>query len=620
MKRNITISLLLVVAVAGCQEYMGDISNSGQSKVFSSSMESYSPDTKTALFNYNYVQWSSGDRIAIFQGRSVADIYEIESDYVGSEIGSFSCVSVNGGSDNVFNTNVAFYPYSEEIACSSSVSQTNPGAYTVTGVEFPEVQIFAENSFGGGVFPMVAVTEDLSDRNLQFRNLFGVLRLALTGSGTVSSIKVEGKNGEKLSGSATVTAYAGETAPSVAFDDDAMTYVVLDCGDGVPLSVTETAFNIALPPVDFDEGFKITITDSEDRIRILETDYANPVLRSSIHMMPVKFMGISMKSSLTLMPGMEYALDVEALLAEGTSPVLEWESSDEDIVMVAQDGTVTAVADGTATVTVSAADGSQATCSVTVKTKTTTAVASLDYIDEYNVNHGRGIVVDDVVWAPVNCGYKVASADSKGYPYGKHYQWGRKYGQGYNGELVGDSYVDEDYPSEADLVTAPVAPEQGSLPENEKVFFSGSSWWFGSPSATVDSDLWDRSDGSKAQNDPCPDGWRLPLSDEFNSLIRNYSPWMNVNGQSGCYFSGEYTYIDSDEVSKVFLPASGLIVTSPVYGTDRNNWGHYWTSSIVASYLPYPFCLSFTMGSAYVGMDGDFGRGYSVRCVQILTD
>lgn len=48
-----------------------------------------------------------------------------------------------------------------------------------------------------------------------------------------------------------------------------------------------------------------------------------------------------------------------------------------------------------------------------------------DYVDEYGINHGQGIEVGGVIWAPVNCGYKAATADSKGFPYGKLYQWGR---------------------------------------------------------------------------------------------------------------------------------------------------------------------------------------------------
>ena len=56
-----------------------------------------------------------------------------------------------------------------------------------------------------------------------------------------------------------------------------------------------------------------------------------------------------------------------------------------------------------------------------------TAEATIDYVDEYGINRGKGTAIGSTVWAPVNCGYHEID-----YPYGKLYQWGRKYGQGYD--------------------------------------------------------------------------------------------------------------------------------------------------------------------------------------------
>lgn len=47
----------------------------------------------------------------------------------------------------------------------------------------------------------------------------------------------------------------------------------------------------------------------------------------------------------------------------------------------------------------------------------------------YNV--GQGIQIGETVWAPVNCGYHATD-----FQWGKLYQWGRKYGQGYTGIFV----------------------------------------------------------------------------------------------------------------------------------------------------------------------------------------
>lgn len=46
------------------------------------------------------------------------------------------------------------------------------------------------------------------------------------------------------------------------------------------------------------------------------------------------------------------------------------------------------------------------------------------YIDDDGQNYGRGISVNGVIWAPVNCGYH-----TKDFQYGKIYQWGVNMGR-----------------------------------------------------------------------------------------------------------------------------------------------------------------------------------------------
>ena len=86
----------------------------------------------------------------------------------------------------------------------------------------------------------------------------------------------------------------------------------------------------------------------------------------------------------------------------------------------------------------------------------------IDYIDEYGENHGPGVKIGETVWAPVNCGYHKTD-----FKYGKLYQWGRKYGQGYSGNLydtdgnLSGTYSDASYPSGDNLVAGPVSLEIG---------------------------------------------------------------------------------------------------------------------------------------------------------------
>jgi hypothetical protein len=75
----------------------------------------------------------------------------------------------------------------------------------------PSEQFFSHDSFGNSSFPMAAVSETT---DLSFQNICGGIKLQLKGTCKVASIKVEGKNGEKLSGNASLIVYTDEKASS----------------------------------------------------------------------------------------------------------------------------------------------------------------------------------------------------------------------------------------------------------------------------------------------------------------------------------------------------------------------------------------------------------------------
>ena len=143
-----------------------------------------------------------------------------------------------------------------------------------------------------------------------------------------------------------------------------------------------------------------------------------------------------------------------------------WWSDDKSIATVDSEGNITAVSEGTVTITAMA--GMQtATCEVTV-------VAKGSYVDEYGVNHGQGVKIGETVWAPVNCGYH-----KDNFKYGKLYQWGRKYGQGYSGNIydldgnkLKETYSDAIVPT---VVSGPVDLTTGQSKDNENIFYNNSS-------------------------------------------------------------------------------------------------------------------------------------------------
>src|SRR5574344_1246067 len=138
------------------------------------------------------------------------------------------------------------------------------------------------------------------------------------------------------------------------------------------------------------------------------------------------------------------------------------------------------------------------------------AISANDYIYK-SFDYGAGTTISSTTWAPVNCGYEATK-----YKYGKLYQWGRKYGQGYDGN-------DATYPFDANIVTGPVALSVGQDAANAEKFYKNLSFPYDWLSPKKD-DLWNSGTAAapvKTLYDPCPAGWRVPTKTELYELIGN---------------------------------------------------------------------------------------------------
>lgn len=636
--KKITLSLAVaVIALASCQKPETALPVAEQ---FSASVESFESPTKTSMTPEKYVVWSQNDRLAIFQGSTLADEYKVSDASVGKANGTFSIVADDSNINGDFSAgtelpcNVALYPYADDLTLTGSALEDEETIYEIEGLTLPAEQVYVEGSFANGAFPMVAVTANLADHNLKFKNLLGALKLQLKGTQKVMSIKVTGKNNEVLSGSAVVTAYTNNLTPAVTMTptDDASKSVTLTCGNAVQLNESKaTDFIIALPPVLFTQGFTVTVTDSEDATYTVETDKANTVLRSSILTMPaftlgqtpgdeedgtdspIKVLGIAFdKSTLTLAPSTSYSLITVVVPDAAEDKTLIWSSNDPTIATVDQSGVVTAVSDGTASITAVAVGGASKSCTVNV-ISIPTSVATIDYVDEYGVNHGKGVAIGGTVWAPVNCGYKAATDTDKGYPYGKLYQWGRKYGQGYSAG----------YDQEPKIYNAPVSQIVGQDKSMQDYFFVGQMNWI----EKKDDKLWNSGTEDapvKTGNDPCPDGWRVPTCNELWCLRTDCSDWtIDQMGHYGCYFRGfsSESYDTSpirEDSPMIFLPAAGCRYYDG-YAEGREydcGYGRYW-SSLVDFTGNSLDCIVIDKSYGYTGRyDYSQANAFSVRCVQ----
>ena len=211
-------------------------------------------DTKAHWNNNLKVLWNAGDEISMFNRNT----YNIKYRFKGADNdpeGDFEKVGEDQG-EPVFNTVFAVYPYSSAISAAADGSGIS--------LTIPANQTYSEGSFDPGANIMVAARGPMSeeDTDLEFKNACGYLRIKLYGDDvTVSSITLEGRNGEKIAGEATITQAIGGL-PSVTVGTGGTSGITLTCS--TPVSVGTTAataaeFNFVIPPVTFSGGIKITV-------------------------------------------------------------------------------------------------------------------------------------------------------------------------------------------------------------------------------------------------------------------------------------------------------------------------------------------------------------------------
>ena len=297
MKKILLLSIGIALSVACQQENTPGSPEQKTGADYLASLECFDGPTKTSMTEDNSIVWTKGDQIAIFQGATVADTYQVKDQCDGTANGIFTLVSDNSEVNGEFSSgmeipaNIAVYPYSDGLGCSSA-TVTDGGitatSYTISGFDFPSVQQYQANSFAQESFAMVAVTSSMSDHNLRFRNVNGALKLQLRGKCVVKSIKLEGNDNEKLAGASSITAYPGTTVPSIKMSSEASDTITLDCGEGVQLDpAVPTIFIISVPPTVFSKGFTVTVVDTEGTEMPVTASVSNEIKRSSILKMPV---------------------------------------------------------------------------------------------------------------------------------------------------------------------------------------------------------------------------------------------------------------------------------------------------------------------------------------------
>lgn len=273
MKRlfNTILASVLLLAMSACEENEIDRNAPVEDMAVRNELVAYieAGDTKTSLNEISNgiykPYWSEEDSIGVMiDGKETPARYRL-SEGAGSSYGVFSGFTKG-------SSYVAYYPYDEKLYLDGDI----------LSVYLPFVQNYAEGSFGGAAYPMIAVSDT---EELDFRNLCSVLKLSITGNETVESISFK-PNDEtiKVSGKAEVDIqYYDE--PRLVMSPDGLSQVTLDCGS-VELNRYEAKdFYIVVPAQEYKGGFTITISTPSGAM-VKSTDNDVVMERSQLRAVP----------------------------------------------------------------------------------------------------------------------------------------------------------------------------------------------------------------------------------------------------------------------------------------------------------------------------------------------
>jgi len=124
------------------------------------------------------------------------------------------------------------------------------------------------------------------------------------------------------------------------------------------------------------------------------------------------------------------------------------------------------------------------------------------------------------------------------------------------------------------------------------------------------------SDITKAATDPCPSGFRVPTSQQWNDLINNNTA-TNVGPfvDSPTNFGSAKVWTGGE--NKLTFPTAGYRESTAGILNTRGSSGYYWSSTQNISF--YTYYMNF-FGSS-VDMIPDLSKvdGFSIRCIEELT-
>lgn len=245
--RKLLSLLFAAVAIAACSKSDIDESAIVGMNTPESLIVGFEGDDTRIHLEAGKTVWTKGDLVSVFYKSKENIKFEFRGED-GERLGTIVPVEASSAEQTTDEV-VLVYPYNKDYLYDSE------GGVFAT---LPAIQSYKNDSYGVGANLMIT-SSDLD--NFRLKSVCGWLKLNITGSGyRVKSIKVRGNNDEKVAGQI----YAEVKSAKAYLNVGTPSYneVTLDCGSGVALSSTATAFYVALPPQTFTNGFTVVIEDT----------------------------------------------------------------------------------------------------------------------------------------------------------------------------------------------------------------------------------------------------------------------------------------------------------------------------------------------------------------------
>lgn len=646
MKKGFVLQSLFCLLAVSCSVHEIETMNPtipAENDVFYASLESYSkPDTKVYLDTQEEIKilWDAKDRISIFNKSTMNQEFEFMGE-TGDNAGYFKRVSEGSGTRAVTDYICAVYPFQE------STSLDESGVLTL---DFPAEQTYKVNSFGPGANPMVSTTKE-NNNLLSFKNVGGYMVLKFFGSDvSVSSIKLEGRDGEHLSGEATMEPTVGSD-PAITIASTAGTSISLTCNTAVKLGKTQNkaiTFWMVVPPTTFMDGYTLTVTDKYGTVYLLETDQETTITRncvfritSEVKLNPKKVIYYTSSDHKVIQPdeNANFGANILSNAYDGEKGILVFDGSvtriDDNAFKGCERLTSITIPEDVTSIGSQAFYGCTALSSITVNADNPPTGVTNESFEETNEcpiyvpvssiskyreawtwfayrlyvippqtelnGHAYINMGNDLKWATMNIG---AASETD---FGKYFAWGETepketYTMGNyvlatipttvtNPNLVGWKYINK-Y-TIADGKTDASWYESGEFTGDGNTTFA--DFDYEDDAARI---IWKKT-------------WRTPTKDEWQWLIDNCIVDFVANyknsGKSGLMFTSTINGYE------LFLPMAGYRYSDALY----SNYGLYWSSTLSSNESDYAVRLHFTDGSSSSVSLDDIDRllGYPIRPV-----